>query len=166
VVADIYPLIQAAWAAWANAYAPYSRFAVGAAVEDELGQIFTGCNVENASYGLTLCAERNALAQAVAAGRRHLRRLVIVTDTPVPTPPCGACRQWLWELAPTAEVILVNRQGLCRRWTVAELLPHAFDQEQLGHKPSATCPVGEKDSTAHTRCEDSPAREPPPWGQS
>jgi len=164
--ADIYPLIEAAWAAWANAYAPYSRFAVGAAVEDEHGQIFAGCNVENASYGLTLCAERNALAHAVAAGRRHLRRLVIVTDTPALTPPCGACRQWLWELAPAAEVILVNRQGLCRRWTVAELLPHAFDREQLWQQPSATGSAGEKDTTGHTRHEDPPAPELRPWAQS
>jgi cytidine deaminase len=131
-------LIQAAWAAWTQAYAPYSRFAVGAAVESEDGRIFAGCNVENASYGLTLCAERNALAQAVAAGQRRFRRLVVVTDTVTPTSPCGACRQWLWELAPAAEVILVNRQGVGQRLTVAELLPHAFDGQQLRQQSSST----------------------------
>ncbi|MEJ5275658.1 MAG: cytidine deaminase [Thermogemmata sp.] len=133
------PLVQAAWRAWANAYAPYSHFAVGAAVECESGRIFAGCNVENASYGLTLCAERNALAQALATGERRFRRLAVVTDTSVLTPPCGACRQWLWELAPAAEVILVNRQGVYRILPVAELLPHAFDARQL-RTPSPSPP--------------------------
>lgn len=135
------PLVQAAWRAWANAYAPYSHFAVGAAVECESGRIFAGCNVENASYGLTLCAERNALAQALATGERRFRRLAVVTDTSVLTPPCGACRQWLWELAPAAEVILVNRQGVYRILPVAELLPHAFDARQL-RTSSASPAVG------------------------
>lgn len=140
MVVEADPLIQAAWMAWTNAYAPYSHFAVGAAVESEAGRIFAGCNVENASYGLTLCAERNALAQAVAAGERHFRRLAIVTDTPVLTAPCGACRQWLWELAPAAEVILANRQGVYRILPVAELLPHAFDARQLWQ--SSASPTG------------------------
>lgn len=125
------PLVLAAWTALGRAYAPYSGFAVGAAVETLDGRIFAGCNVENASYGLTLCAERNALAMAVAAGCRQFRRVVITADTPQPTPPCGACRQWLWELAREAEVLLVNRQGIQRRCTVAELLPLAFDERQL-----------------------------------
>ncbi|MCS7021961.1 MAG: cytidine deaminase [Gemmataceae bacterium] len=124
-------LVQAAWQAWANAYAPYSGLAVGAAVETADGQIFAGCNVENASYGLTLCAERNALAQAVARGQRGICRVVVVADTTQPLAPCGACRQWLWELAPAAEVILLNRQGEWRRSTTAELLPLAFDRGHL-----------------------------------
>ncbi len=124
-------LLAAAWAAREGAYAPYSGFAVGAAVESAEGAIFAGCNVENASYGLTLCAERAAIAHAIAAGSRQFRRIVIVTDTPQPTPPCGACRQWLWELMPLAEVLLATRGGVCMRLKVAELLPWAFDHHQL-----------------------------------
>jgi cytidine deaminase len=125
------PLIEAAWGAWSRAYAPYSGFAVGAAVQTWDGMIFPGCNVENASYGLTLCAERCALAAALAAGHRRFRRLVVVADTSPLTPPCGACRQWLWELARDAEVLGVNRLGIQRRWSVIELLPDAFDQQLL-----------------------------------
>ncbi len=126
-------LLAAAWAARERAYAPYSGFAVGAAVESADGAIFAGCNVENASYGLTICAERVAIAQAIAAGSRQLRRMVVVTDTPQPTPPCGACRQWLWELMPTAEVILATPAGVCMRLKVLDLLPYAFDPRQLSN---------------------------------
>lgn len=127
----IEPLIAAAAMARMHAYAPYSRFLVGAALEGDDGSITTGCNVESASYGLTICAERVAVFKAVSDGRRTFRRVVIVTDTDRPTPPCGACRQVLWEFAPEAEVILANLAGRVIRYTMRELLPAAFDARQL-----------------------------------
>jgi cytidine deaminase len=109
-----------------HAYAPYSRFRVGAAVVARGGKVFGGSNVENASYGLTLCAERSAVGAAVAAGERELRAVVIQGPRQTFTPPCGACRQVLVEFNPRLEVILVNRSGrVCRRW-LDRLLPGAF----------------------------------------
>ncbi len=125
------PLIAAAAAARAHAFAPYSQFAVGAALEAADGRIFPGCNVESASYGLTICAERNALFRAVCEGARSFLRVAVVTDTEKPTPPCGACRQLLWEFAPDAEVLLANLRGDVVKYTVGELIPGAFDQQQL-----------------------------------
>ena len=118
-------LVDAARAASANAYAPYSRFAVGAAVLAADGRLFTGCNVENASFGLTVCAERNAIAQAVAAGVRDIVAVCVHTPTPEPTPPCGACRQVILEFG-RAEVTSACSGGTTRRWTAEELLPGAF----------------------------------------
>jgi len=126
-------LVEAAQAARARAYAPYSGFTVGAAVEAGSGAIYTGCNVENASYGLTICAERVAVFKAVAAGEREITALAVVSG-PGAT-PCGACRQVLAEFAPQPEevpIIVVNGQGDERRYTLGQLLPANFSGEELG----------------------------------
>lgn len=116
-------LVIAAWQARESAYAPYSRFAVGAAVMTDDGQIFTGCNVENLSYGLTMCAERVAIGAAVASGARNFRMIAVVADTAVPISPCGACRQVMAEFA-VPRVILANRSERLE-FTLEELLPRA-----------------------------------------
>lgn len=126
------PLIAAATAARKRAFAPFSHFQVGAALEADDGSIVAGCNVESASYGLTMCAERVAVFKGVSEGRRNFQRVAVVTDTETPTPPCGACRQVLWEFAPDAEVILANLSGTVLCYTMRELLPAAFDAKQLG----------------------------------
>src|ERR1700729_3354775 len=105
------PLQDAALAARENAYAPYSKFRVGAALEDAGGRVHSGCNIENATYGLTLCAERVAVFKAVSEGAREFRRIAVAADTDLLTPPCGACRQILWEFCSDIEVILVNLHG-------------------------------------------------------
>ena len=121
------PLLQAALKARDHAHAPFSKFHVGAALEDSDGKIWTGCNVENASYGLTLCAERVAVFKAVSEGVRKFRRIAIAADTQTLTPPCGACRQILWEFLGDAEVILVNLQGKTATYRMRTLLPEPFD---------------------------------------
>ena len=121
-------LIAAAVAAKASAYAPYSNFRVGAAIETEDGRIFTGCNVENASYGLTMCAERVAAGAAVAAGSTRFVRIVVATDVDPPSAPCGACRQVLHEFGAEAAVVSVGPNG-DRQWRLSELLPAAFDKD-------------------------------------
>ena len=108
-----------------RAYAPYSNFQVGAALESTSGKVFTGCNVENISYGLTICAERNAVFAAVAAGVRSFRRIVIVADSKEPVTPCGACRQVLSELGENMEIISFNLQSEKHRAKLSELLPRA-----------------------------------------
>jgi len=130
-VIDRDALLAAAWRAREQAYAPYSGFAVGAAVLGASGRVFAGANVENASYGLTICAERVAITAAVSAGERRIAALAVVTGASQPTPPCGACRQVLWEFGPEAEVVVENRRGERRRWTARELLPEAFDSGRL-----------------------------------
>ncbi|HEX9000387.1 MAG TPA: cytidine deaminase [Blastocatellia bacterium] len=110
------------------AYAPYSKFKVGAVVECRDGRIFTGCNVENSSYGLTMCAERNALAKAVSEGGRDFIRMAVIADAHAPVPPCGACRQVISELCgKQTEIVMVNLRGQIETHTVDELLPEAFD---------------------------------------
>jgi cytidine deaminase len=125
-------LVKAATAARARAYAPYSRFLVGAALLGADGAIYAGCNVENASYGLTICAERNAFFAAVAAGQRAFAALVVVTDAAPPATPCGACRQVLRELAPRLPILTANLAGQRSETTLAELLPDSFGPEALG----------------------------------
>ena len=132
------PLIATATEARTKAFAPFSLFRVGAALEAPDGTVIPGCNVESASYGLTMCAERVAVFAGVARGFRCFKRIAIVTDTPTPTPPCGACRQILWEFAPDGEVLLANLAGTVLRFTVRELLPHGFDAKQLGESKPGT----------------------------
>ena len=124
-------LIAAAWETRKNAYAPYSHFAVGAAVLTTDGHIYTGCNIENISYGLTNCAERTAIFQAVAHGEREFTHLAICTDTATWTAPCGACRQVMLEFAPQMQVIMVNSRGERKQLSAAELMPDAFADFQI-----------------------------------
>ena len=119
-------LLQAALVARAQAYAPYSEFAVGAAVLTADGRIFSGCNIENASYGLSCCAERCAIFNAVAAGQRQIAALCVVADTPLPVAPCGACRQVMAEFK-IPKIILANTKGDINCCTLAELLPYSFE---------------------------------------
>lgn len=129
-MSGIAALVEAARGAMANAYAPYSQFHVGAAVEDTAGRVFAGCNVESASYGLSICAERMALGAAVAAGARRLRRVVVTTEVDPPAAPCGACRQLLAELGLDTEIVAVGPASE-RRWVLRDLLPDAFTRETL-----------------------------------
>jgi cytidine deaminase len=123
-------LVQAATEAQANAYAPYSGFRVGAALQDTEGRIFVGANVENASFGVTNCAERVALGAAITAGARKFDRLVVVSDATPPSAPCGACRQVLSEMAADLVVEAVGPSG-SRRWMIGDLMPDPFGAEDL-----------------------------------
>jgi cytidine deaminase len=125
------PLLAAALAARENAFAPFSKFKVGAAVEDESGRIHTGCNVENATYGLTVCAERVAIFKAISEGARQFKRVAVAADTDALTPPCGACRQILWEFCGDVEIVLVNPRGKTESYRLKELFPKPFDVSYL-----------------------------------
>jgi cytidine deaminase len=124
-------LVLAARLARERAYAPFSTFKVGAAVEDEDGQIYSGCNIENATYGLTICAERVAVFKAISEGASKLVRVAVVADTEKLTPPCGACRQILWEFCGNAELILANLAGASERLLMSEVFPRPFDSSFL-----------------------------------
>jgi len=126
---DAKALLAQARAMRKRAYAPYSKYTVGAALLGKSGEVYLGCNVENASYGLAICAERNAVAQAIAAGEHAFEAIAISAAGPEPVPPCGMCRQTLAEfMPPETPVFSENHRGKHVRWTVGELLPHAFTQ--------------------------------------
>ena len=124
-------LLAAALAARENAFAPYSEFRVGAAIEDAAGRIHTGCNVENSTYGLTVCAERVAVFKAISEGVRKFRSVAIAADTGRLTPPCGACRQILWEFCGDVEIVLVNLRGQTETYRLKDLFPKPFDVSYL-----------------------------------
>jgi cytidine deaminase len=124
-------LIAVAGRARNHAHAPYSHFNVGAALQATNGQVFSGCNIENATYGLTVCAERVAILKALSEGETEFRRLAVVVDTAELTPPCGACRQLIWEFCADIEVILANLSGKRSTYRMKDLLPHPFDRRFL-----------------------------------
>ena len=124
-------LIEAAKQARENAHAPYSNFRVGAALRSASGRIFGGCNVENATYGLTMCAERVAIFKAVSEGERGFSAIAVVTDTEVLTPPCGACRQLIWEFCGDIPVSMANLKGKMEVIQMRELFPRPFDDSNL-----------------------------------
>lgn len=124
-------LIDAATMARERAYAPYSNFQVGAAVESENGDIYIGCNVESASYGLTVCAERVAIWKGISCGEKRFSQIAVVVDTEDLTPPCGVCRQIIWEFCGDVPVILSNLAGKTETIMMSELLPRAFDSKFL-----------------------------------
>jgi len=124
-------LVLAAVDARTRAHAQYSGFKVGAALETSDGEVVTGCNIENATYGLTLCAERVALVKALSDGREIFTRIAVVADTPDPTPPCGPCRQLLWEYCGDIDIILANLSGPTARLRLSALLPMPFDNRLL-----------------------------------
>jgi cytidine deaminase len=126
------PLVTAAREARDKARATFSNFKVGAALETADGRIITGCNIENATYGLTVCAERVAVFKAISDGLDSFRRIAVVADTRDPTPPCGPCRQILWEFAGDIEVILANLREETGRYRLSALLPLPFDARLLG----------------------------------
>ena len=128
---EIQKLIDAARAARDCSLSPFSKFCVGAAVETTDGKIYTGCNIESASFGLTVCAERVAIWKALSEGERNFKRLAVVVDTSPPTPPCGTCRQIIWEYCRNVDVILANLHGDIETDEMTNLLPRAFDARFL-----------------------------------
>jgi cytidine deaminase len=124
-------LIETAKAARLQSLAPFSKFLVGAALQTKAGKVYTGCNIESASYGLTVCAERVAIWKALSEGEREFTDLVVVADTEALTPPCGTCRQIIWEFAKHAKIVLVNLRGRQEEVSIKDLLPRAFDARFL-----------------------------------
>jgi cytidine deaminase len=131
---DFEPLIEAAKSARMQSVAPFSNFQVGAAVRTSSGKVYTGCNVESASYGLTVCAERVAIWKALSEGERQFTELAVVADTETLTPPCGTCRQIIWEFARGANIVFANLDGQSEEFHIADLLPRAFDARFLKKK--------------------------------
>ncbi|MFQ5638645.1 MAG: cytidine deaminase [bacterium] len=127
-------LLEAAQKVQAKASAPYSHFPVGAALETKDGKIYTGCNIESSSFGLTICAERVALFKAISEGENEFTRIVVKTDTNEFCPPCGACRQVLFDFAPQIEIVMQNHKGEIRKKSIVELLPEAFGKEFLKNR--------------------------------
>jgi cytidine deaminase len=125
------PLIEAATQARLNAVAPFSEFLVGAAVRTAAGKIYKGCNLESASYGLTVCAERVAIWKALSEGEKNFVELAVVADTETLTPPCGTCRQIIWEFAREATIVFANLRGKSELFHMSDLLPLAFDARFL-----------------------------------
>jgi cytidine deaminase len=125
------PLIEAANKARLHSVAPFSEFLVGAAVKTADGKVYTGCNVESASYGLTVCAERVAIWKALSEGEKHFTELAVVADTETLTPPCGTCRQIIWEFARDATIVFANLNGKSEVFHMRDLLPSAFDARFL-----------------------------------
>lgn len=130
------PLLKAALRAREYAFAPFSNFKVGAAVEAADGTIYTGCNVENATYGLTVCAERVAIFKAISEGARRFVRVAVAADTDILTPPCGACRQILWEFCGNAELTLTNLHGKTESFRLRDIFPRPFDASFLDNPSS------------------------------
>ena len=124
-------LVDAARQARAHAVADFSGFKVGAAVETDSGEIITGCNIENATYGLTVCAERVAIFKALSEGKRSFKRIAVVADTTDPTPPCGACRQIIWEFCGDVEVVIANLTEVKATLRMKDLLPLPIDKRLL-----------------------------------
>ena len=124
-------LVEAAKRAREHSHAPYSMFKVGAAVSTENGEIYVGCNVESASFGLTVCAERVAIWKGVSEGDKDFRSIAVVTDTEELTPPCGTCRQIIWEFCGDVPITMANLGGQAKTFQMSELLPHAFDKKFL-----------------------------------
>jgi len=128
---DIESLIETAKRARQQSVAPFSNFQVGAAVKTAAGKVYTGCNVESASYGLTVCAERVAIWKALSEGERQFTDLAVVADTETLTPPCGTCRQIIWEFARGARIVFANLEGKSEEFHIGDLLPRAFDARFL-----------------------------------
>ena len=128
---DINELINKAKNAREHSYSPYSRFKVGAALKTKNGMVFTGCNIENSSYGLSICAEREAIFKAISAGERDLDTIAIVTDSNKLITPCGACRQVMWEFSKDMTVIVANLKGEKKEFKIKELLAHPFGKNTL-----------------------------------
>ena len=128
---DIESLIETAKRARMQSVAPFSNFQVGAAVKTESCKVYTGCNIESASYGLTVCAERVAIWKALSEGERQFTELAVVADTETLTPPCGTCRQIIWEFARGARIVFANLAGKSEEFHIAYLLPRAFDARFL-----------------------------------
>jgi cytidine deaminase len=130
-MSDYDKLIAAAKAVRENAHAPYSNFRVGAALRAKSGQVYTGCNVENATYGLTVCAERVAIFKAISEGERGFDAIAVVADTETLTPPCGACRQLIWEFCGDVDIILANLKGQTETVRTKSIFPRPFDSSFL-----------------------------------
>ena len=128
---DINELINKAKNAREHSYSPYSRFKVGAALKTKNGMVFTGCNIENSSYGLSICAEREAIFKAISAGERDLDTIAVVTDSDKLTTPCGACRQVMWEFSKDMTIVVANLKGDKKEFKIKELLAHPFGKDTL-----------------------------------